>query len=109
TAMAPGFLLTAADLAAYNPGAFFTSQEMIDTVPSFDNVMTTARVAQLAGGILITQLPTLMPYPGNLLAITDQIRNAQQSTVNPDTGQLGIAADRTSPAPVFPPGSSFIG
>ncbi|QDT70488.1 hypothetical protein MalM25_34360 [Planctomycetes bacterium MalM25] len=66
-ASAQGFVLSDADLAAYDPSQFFTSTEMVDTVPRLDRVFTEDRLELLAEGIPITDLPAdLGPWPTNL-------------------------------------------
>lgn len=107
-ANASGFLLTQEDFSSYNPGAFFTSVEMVDTVPALDNVLTEDRKAHLAAGILVTDLPVLKPYPNNLTMVYERIRAAKNATVNPDTGQQDTDGSRVDPRPVFPQGGSFV-
>jgi hypothetical protein len=63
----PGFALTDADLAAYDPAKFFTSTELVDTVPRLDYAFTEDQIQFLAEGIPVTQLPdNLGPWPNNL-------------------------------------------
>ncbi len=73
-ALAPGFVLTDEQLAAYEPSAFFTSTEMVDTVPRLDRVFTEDQLAPLAEGIPVTSLPQLQPWPTNLQALYQEIR-----------------------------------
>lgn len=108
TALPPAFTLTQADFAAYSPGSWFTPQEMIDTVPSFDNVLTEERLSFLTEGIPLTDLPKLQPYPDNLMAIMNRIRAQKTAEINPDTGAQQTSQDRVTPAPLFPSGSSFV-
>lgn len=108
-ARADAFTLTEEDLRSYNPGQFFTPTEMIDTVPSFDNVHTEDRKAHLAAGIPLTELPTLQPYPNSLIATTEALRAAKESQINPDTGQLNQPDGRTTNAPSWPNNQSFVG
>jgi hypothetical protein len=62
-----GFLLTDADFKAYNPSAFFTRVELVDTVPPFDMVFTEDQLATLRQGIPVTMLPSLPTWPGLLI------------------------------------------
>lgn len=57
------FTLTDAHLAAYNPSAWFTSTEMIDTVPDLHGWPTEDQLKVLTDGIPVTLLPELGPYP----------------------------------------------
>lgn len=99
---APAFLLTDEDLAAYNPAAFFTDQEMIDPVPALDNVLSEDRRAHLSEGIPLSELPELQPWPANLTATYERMRAAREELVNPDTGQRYEGLGRVTPAPVWP-------
>lgn len=65
-ATAPAFELTEAELTAYDPAKFFTSTELVDTVPRLDRVFTEDRLVLLREGIPVTQLPELKPWPTNL-------------------------------------------
>jgi hypothetical protein len=94
-AMADGFLLTDADLAAYNPGEFFTITEMVDTVPRLDRVFTEDRLEVLSEGIPVTQLPAdLAPWPTNLSNFYAGARSSGSAT--PSGG-------RTTSGPIIPP------
>jgi hypothetical protein len=57
------FALTAENLAGYDPTRFFTSTELIDTVPSLDLVPTEDDLRVLTDGIPATQLVGLARYP----------------------------------------------
>jgi len=59
----PDFTLTDAQLSAYDPSKWFTSTEMIDTVPDLINWPTEDRLRVLTDGIPIGYLPPLGPYP----------------------------------------------
>ena len=61
-----GFLLTEEDLLSYDPSQFFTSTEMVDTVPHLGNVFTEDRLSVISDGIPVTSLPELQPWPTNL-------------------------------------------
>ena len=57
------FTLTDAQLSAYDPSKWFTSTELIDTVPDLRNWPTEDRLQVLTDGIPIGYLPQLGPYP----------------------------------------------
>ena len=59
----PDFTLTDQQLAAYNPAAWFTSTEMIDTVPPHEDVPTEDDLEVLTSGIPISHLPLLGRWP----------------------------------------------
>lgn len=103
-----GFLLTPEELASYDPGAFFTSMEMIDPVPSLDNVFTEDRKRKLSSGIPLNELPMLEPYPTNLLGTYARMRNSVEGTVNPDTGLSNDVGDRMPTVPPFPKTNRFV-
>ena len=63
-AKALDFTLTEQDLQGYDPGKFFTSTEMIDTVPRLDTVPTEDDLMVLTDGIPATMLVGLSKYPG---------------------------------------------
>jgi hypothetical protein len=101
----PGFVLTEDELATYNPGAYFTSTEMIDTVPHLGHVFTEDRLEVLSAGVPVTSLPTLQPWPTNLTShynAHDQFRgaNADGLAVNDPTA---TAAATPGGGPVIPP------
>lgn len=62
-AQTPGFTLTDQQLMAYNPAAWFTSTEMVDTVPDLTNWPTEDDLLPLTNGIPVTQLPVLGRFP----------------------------------------------
>lgn len=66
----PDFTLTEEMLRAYNPAQWFTSTELIDTVPDLENWPTEDDLAPLTDGIPVTQLPVLGRYPTNPDAYT---------------------------------------
>ncbi|QDU86953.1 hypothetical protein Pla175_03070 [Pirellulimonas nuda] len=97
-ASADGFLLSDADLAAYNPAAFFTATEMVDTVPRLDRVFTEDRLEQLAEGIPVTQMPAdIRPWPTNL---SNFYAASRSDGVIQGAGASGAAAGG---APIIPP------
>jgi hypothetical protein len=100
-----GFKLSDAELAAYNPAAFFTSTEMTDTVPRLDRVFTEDRLELLAEGIPVTELPAdLGPWPTNLTNFYSTTR-ADATTIAGASESAGSSATSatTSAAPIIPP------
>lgn len=59
----PDFTLTDAQLSGYDPSKWFTSTELIDTVPDLIGWPTEDRLKVLTDGIPIGYLPNLGPYP----------------------------------------------
>lgn len=86
-AKALDFTLSAEDLAGYDPGKFFTSTEMIDTVAQLDQVPTEDDLVVLTNGIPATMLVGLSTYPSG---------DAPQ-------GGLRAAAGTETPSGGFPP------
>jgi hypothetical protein len=84
----PGFLLQDADFAAYDPAQFFTSTEMSDTVPAFDQVFTEDMRKSITEGIPVTQLPSLDTWPGN--------------AAPSETASSSSPSPSVSVAPIFP-------
>jgi hypothetical protein len=98
-ASAQGFALTDADFAGYNPAEFFTSTEMIDTVPRLDRVFTEDRLELLAEGIPVTELPAnLGPWPTNLTNFYEGTRT--DATMG---GGASTGGAKSSGAPIIPP------
>ena len=62
-AKALDFTLTDADLKAYDPGKFFTSTEMMDTVPPLTLVPTEDDLRVLVAGIPASTLLGLQKWP----------------------------------------------
>ena len=81
-AQRPDFTLTEAQLAAYDPSKWFTSTEMIDTVPRLDGVPTEDDLEPLTSGIPISKLPKLARYPSGPGAAVDGTMS--ESTVRGD-------------------------
>lgn len=67
-AQKPDFTLTDAQLSAYNPSAWFTSTEMIDTVPDELLRPTEDDLRVLTDGIPYPMLPELPTYPAGVLS-----------------------------------------
>lgn len=57
------FTLTAEVLASYDPGRYFSSTEMIDTVPPIQQIPTEDDLRVLTAGIPASELVGLQPYP----------------------------------------------
>lgn len=91
----PGFLLSNEQLAAYNPSAFITSTERIDTVAPMREILTEDALYVIRSGILVTQLPHLGPYPADVLAGSASVN----SDLGVSPGSVGAAA---SPSIVMP-------
>lgn len=58
------FTLTDAQLAAYNPASWFTSTELVDTVPDMTLIPTEDDLKPITDGIPVSRLPNLGPWPG---------------------------------------------
>jgi len=98
-----GFVLSEEDLLAYDPSKFFTSTEMVDTVPHLGHVFTEDRLSVISAGIPVSSLPELMPWPTNLTSYYNNIkafRNADADAIDSGDGSTG-----SSPGggPVMPP------
>ncbi len=97
TALADGFALSDDQLRSYNPAAFFTGTEMVDTVPRLDRVFTEDRLSLLGEGIPVTELPAeLAPWPTNL-------SNFYETTRTDSTMPGRAAASSVTVAPIIPP------
>lgn len=98
-----GFVLKDADFAAYDPGKFFTSTEMTDTVPSLGNVYTEDQLDTLRAGIPVTSLPALQPWPQDLSRFYKDLRAGDATA----TDYAGSASPAKAAAAVvgvnFPP------
>ncbi|TWT96761.1 hypothetical protein Pla108_25350 [Botrimarina colliarenosi] len=98
-AEAAGFMLSDADLASYDPSKFFTSTEMVDTVPRLDRVFTEDRLELLAEGIAITELPAdIGPWPTNLTSFYGATRS--DGVINPASAS---GTSRSTSGPIIPP------
>lgn len=82
------FTLSDVQLAAYNPSAWFTSTEMIDTVPDLRGWPTEDQLKVLTDGIPVTQLPELGPYPQAPIegSATGTTATAQSDSFAPQPG-----------------------
>ena len=101
-----GFVLSDTDLAAYDPTAFFTQTELVDTVPRLNWVFTEDRLAVLAEGINITDLPELVPWPVNITQFLDERDRAGSSDARDrqlggeDGGGSSASVPQIPPAPL---------
>lgn len=103
-ALADGFLLTDADLGAYNPASFFTATEMVDTVPRLDRVFTEDRLELLAEGIPVTELPAdIRPWPTNLNNFYAASRSDAAIAGGSFGGSYAGGGATAAAAPVIPP------
>ena len=64
----PDFTLSEEQLRTYDPSAWFTSTEMIDTVPPHEDRPTEDDLAVLTNGIPISHLPVLGRWPSGPVA-----------------------------------------
>lgn len=64
--VAEDFLLKDEDFTKFDPAKFFTSTELVDTVPRLDRIFTEDRLELLREGLPVTSLPDLKPWPVNL-------------------------------------------
>jgi hypothetical protein len=100
-ASAPNFLLTDEQLAAYNPAQWFTSTEMVDTVPDLSHVFTEDSLETIGNGILTCHMPKLTPYPTNLTsyyAANHQTGDPEQHT-SPGGANAAANGSMIPPAP----------
>lgn len=65
-AKAPDFTLSDEKLSSYNPSSFFTSTELIDTVPPIGWEPTEDDKKVITAGIPVTQLPNLPRWPSSV-------------------------------------------
>jgi hypothetical protein len=94
-AKALDFTLTAAELAAYDPGKWFTSTEMIDTVAPLQLVPTEDDLLVLTDGLPATQLVGLSAYPSGAAINAGSVGNAASS------GSASTASASFAPAPAL--------
>lgn len=95
----PTFLLKDDDFNSYDPSKFFTSTELVDTVPRLDRVFTEDRLEVLAEGIPISSLPELKPWPLNLTDYYESIRTDQTIKGTDDAAASKAAAGVIPPPP----------
>jgi hypothetical protein len=96
------FRLTPEDFNSYNPNEFFTSTEMVDTVPRLDRVFTEDKLELLSQGIPISQLPKLEPWPTNLTSYYSTLRTdatISSSSSTSSSGQSGVNIIPPAPGP----------
>lgn len=66
TAHAPDFTLTEEQIRSYAPSKWFTSTELIDTVPPVSEEPTEDNLEVLTNGIPVTQIPNLPRWPASV-------------------------------------------
>lgn len=77
----PDFTLTDAHFNSYNPSKFFTSTELIDTVPDIENLPTEDDLRTVTDGIPASVIVGLRPWPsGKLLGQAAPAAPASSST-----------------------------
>lgn len=86
-----GFVLTDADLSAYNPSKFYTSTEMIDTIPEVSTIPTEDDLVPLTDGIPASLLVNIQKYP-----------SGAASDVAAGTSTTTAGATTATTAPAFP-------
>lgn len=64
----PDFTISDEQLKAYNPTAWFTSTELVDTVPREEGIPTEDDLEVLTDGIPVSQLPILGRWPSGPVA-----------------------------------------
>jgi len=100
-----GFILTEEELGVYNPAEYFTSTEMIDTVPHLGHVFTEDRLSVISDGIPITSLPELTPWPTNLTSYYNSTKSFRDA--NADDANINDPTSGAHPSPgggpVIPP------
>lgn len=94
---AEGFILTELELLAYKPQEFFTSTELVDTVPHLGHVFTEDRLSVISEGIPISSLPDLKPWPTNLTGYYNA--NKAFRDANTDDANVDDPTDSASPSP----------
>lgn len=97
----PDFVLTDVMFAAYDPSKWFTSTELIDTVPAFNQIPTEDDLQVLTDGIPATVLVGLARWPVNVSESIFPSTSAQ--TENGTAAAVATAAAAASAVPSFPP------
>jgi hypothetical protein len=100
---APGFLLTEEELIAYDPTIWFTSTELVDTVPPLNYVLTEDRLAVLSEGINTTDLPALQPWPTNLTTFYERQNEGDSNAIDRQLGEANTASSSTNRVGTMPP------
>jgi len=101
---APGFLLTEETLLTSDPSKFFTSTEMIDTVPHLGHVFTEDRLSIISDGVPVTSLPELTPWPTNLTSYY----NANKAFRDANADDANVSGDVTVSQAASPGGGPII-
>jgi hypothetical protein len=109
-AFAEGFFLSQADFDAYNPDAFFTETERVDTVPNLGRVFTEDMLSPLRAGLLVTALPADMrPFPNTLDGYYDAFYRSQDQQLTEHGANTPASEASNKPAqrqPLTPTGST---
>ena len=85
-ASAPDFTMSEEQLASYNPSAWFTSTEMIDTVPDLTNWPTEDQLKLLTDGIPVGTLGGLTRWPSSSNLSTGSTSNRTGESFAPAPG-----------------------
>jgi hypothetical protein len=96
-AKALDFTLSDEAIKAYDPGKWFTSTEMIDTVSPITMVPTEDDLLLLTDGIPATQLVGLSAYPSGIPINNGQLAGTGSGTQSGSSG--GSSAGSFAPAP----------
>lgn len=83
----PEFTLADTHFQAYNPSKYFTSTELIDTVPQLDMMPTEDDLRVVTDGIPASMIVGLRPYPGSMAAAVRSAAEAAPS-VSRSTGSF---------------------
>ncbi len=95
-----GFILKDEDFTGYDPSKWFTSSELVDSVPRLDRVFTEDRLEVLREGLTVTSLPPLVPWPVNMTDYYAGIR-FDQTITGQDPGPEATSTVGAG-GPVFP-------
>lgn len=98
-ATSPTFELTEEQLGGYDPGKFFTSTELTDTVPRLDRIFTEDSLVLLREGIPVTHLPPLRPWPTNLTDAYATFRRDGSVGTSAAAAESAVQAMPAAPAP----------
>lgn len=105
-AMADGFLLSDDQLKSYDPTKWFTSTELVDTVPSERFIFTEDQLQVLRQGIPATSLPLLKPWPVSkpdwARTVSTEPDAQQLAQLFGGSGAAGSTAATAAAGPTFP-------
>lgn len=93
------FTLTDAQLAGYDPAKWFTSTELVDTVPPLQNVPTEDDLVVLTDGIPATLLVGLQKYPAGDLVAPIGTAAAAAATSAGASSSTPVASFAPAPSP----------